>query len=464
MTSVCLPTRLVGVKRRMNEHHSPAVRWCFTPGYYSRSLQALETALQHVPMYAAWRSLDPGPRVHVDARFSAMPALNKRDIRDYFPNVLPPGKDVSEGIRSGEIQLVETSGTTDDKITNIWNQKWWDASERSSWKLNYYLDRSATGQHREAILVNPKNVGFISDAMDLPMDMRRLSRFLYLNEKTDPLSWPDHLMDRMVSELDLYRPAVLEANPSMLARLCRYIRLRGMGVYQPEIIVFTYEYPTELHLRQIRRVFRAPMTSSYGTTEVGYVFVQCEEGRYHQNTEFCRVDFQAFRSEHGGPVLGRILVTPFQNPWNYLVRFNTGDIVRLDESGRCPCGRDSGVLLSAIEGRVANLTLTTEGRLVTLGELDSRAARLQGIDDYKLVQVDAKTYRLHLASRVPDRDLLESQAVSELRGLYGGDAAISVVFEPAIAPEASGKYMVSRALFAIDVESYLDGPAARVGD
>ena len=137
--------------------------------------------------------------------------------------MLPPECSLKQGLESGKIILVDTSGTTEDKITNIWNQAWWDNAERASWQLNSAVREIATGEHHEAILVNPLNVGIISDEVDLTLDERRTARFLYLNEKTDPLAWSPGLMDRMIEEINLFRPAVLEANPSYLARLCRYI-------------------------------------------------------------------------------------------------------------------------------------------------------------------------------------------------------------------------------------------------
>ena len=230
--------------------------------------------------------------------------------------MLPAECNLNQGLESGEILLVDTSGTTEDKITNIWNQTWWDKSERASWQLNSEVREIATGEHHEAILVNPLNVGIISDEVDLTLDERRTSRFLYLNEKTDPLAWSPGLMDRMINEINLFRPAILEANPSYLARLCRYITANRKTVCQPDVIIFTYEYPTQLYYRQIRQVFSIPLVSSYGTTETGYVFMQCEEGKLHQNIDYCRVDFQPFREEYGGPWLGRILVTPLRNPWS----------------------------------------------------------------------------------------------------------------------------------------------------
>jgi len=264
-------------------------------------------------------------------------------------------------------------------------------------------------------------------------------------------------MDRMIGELNIFQPAVLEANPSYLARLCRYIAASGQTVFQPGAIVFTYEYPTNFQYRQINQVFKGvPLVSSYGTTETGYVFMQCEAGKLHQNSEFCRVDFQPFKPEHGGPLLGRILVTPLNNPWSYFVRFDTGDIVCLEESGKCSCGRNSGLILSAIAGRKVNLTLTCSGRLVTLHELDSVMERLEGVEQYKLIQTNPGVYELHLVSRREDSEGLKTEAGSLLETLYGPEAEIKVIRDRDIAPENSGKYLIARTALPIDLDNYLD--------
>ena len=169
---------------------------------------------------------------------------------------------------------------------------------KSLLEIESVIDKIATGHHREAILVNPKNVGIKSDEVDLSMQERRLDRFLYLNEKTDPLNWSNAIKNRMMRELNAFQPEVLEANPSYLARLCRYITATGQAVFQPGAIVLTYEYPTNFHCRQILQAFKnVPLVSSYGTTETGCVFMQCEAGKLHQNSEFCRVDFQPFKRD-----------------------------------------------------------------------------------------------------------------------------------------------------------------------
>jgi phenylacetate-CoA ligase len=430
--------------------------WNFPADYYSNSLLALETALGRVPFFQAWRKHDPGPTHPVDARFAALPAFYKKDMRQHSPEeFLPSESNLRLALQKGDVTLVQTSGSTDDKVTNVWYQPWWDKSEEASWKLNSHLAKVASGDHREAILVNPRNVGILSDEMDLSLEKRRLARYLYLNEKSDTVAWTGEHMRRMLSEINAFQPEVLEANPSMLAKLCRYAASSGQKVFQPGVVTFTYEYPTRFHLRQIRSVFAVPFASSYGTTETGYVFLQCEHGIMHQNLEFCRVDFQAFKKEHGGPSKGRILVTPFQNPWNYILRFDVGDVVTLAAEKSCPCG-NKGLILSSVDGRKTNLTLTVEGRLVTLGELDKSLSELDDIDEYQFCQVDKSTYELSLVSPNGERSQLAARAAEILHQLYGKQAKIGVVFKQAIDPEISGKYQLARSLAPIEIEEYLE--------
>ena len=436
-------------------------RYRLPPEYYQKSLEALETAL-NLGAYKSWRQYDPGPGFDIDQRYAALPALTKKDIREHFPDgFVPPGQDVKKGLESGEINFVQTSGSADAvRVTNIWDQAWWDASERASWKLNTHAARLATGDHPEAILANARNVGFISEDADLPLEKRRLSHFLYLNEKTDPSRWTPQIMDRMLHELDIFRPVILEANPSLLAKLCRYAAGQRKPVFQPELITFTYEYPSSLHLRQVRRVFGSPLASSYGTTETGYIFMQCEAGKLHQNTAFCRVDIQPLKKEHGGPDVGRILVTTFDNPWYKMFRFDVGDLARVDEAQSCPCGRQTGIILSAIEGRSVNATLDVNGRLVTLRRVDDAMGTIADLDEYRLEQSAPGVYTVRLSTGRKDRGRLGEEVKQKLREIYGKAADISTIYEDFLCPEDSGKYCLAKPLFPLKIEDYLNRASA----
>jgi hypothetical protein len=89
-----------------------------------------------------------------------------------------------------------------------------------------------------------------------------LGRFLFLNEYAYTTDWPEDHEERILAELADYQPVVLEANPSLLARLERHAEFTGADVYQPPLFTLTYEFPSRVQLRAIRRVFRSPAASS----------------------------------------------------------------------------------------------------------------------------------------------------------------------------------------------------------
>jgi hypothetical protein len=130
--------------------------------------------------------------------------------------------------------------------------------------------------------------------------------------------------------------------------------------------------------------------------------------------------------------------------------------VRVDTSGKCPCGRNDGIILSDIEGRAMNSTVSTKGKLITPFMLDKAVSVLDNVDEYRLDQDTPKDFLLQLVSERADKDILTKEATSIMKRLYGTEANITVVYEKAITPETSGKYRLSRANFPIEIENFLD--------
>ncbi len=411
--------------------------------YQAASAEALERALWRTTAYAPWRALDPGKGVPLDERYGALPVTDKAFMRAAFPKgLVPDGKDLDAGLLSGEVELVPTSGTTDEQITNVWNQCWWDFSERESWKLNGALS-TFVGEHpREAILTSARNVGVLSDGRELPFEERTLGRFLYLNERSTPLLWDDGTIARIAAELERSGPRILEANPSYLAAFARGVARLGCAVPEPDVIVFTYENPSLLHLRQIRQVFRAPMVSSYGTTEAGYILMQCERGTHHLNAASCRVDFEPLRGAHED--VGLLRVTPFGNEWVALLRYDPGDVVRRRVAGSCPCGRDGAFMAESMEGRVKSLTWSTEGRPVTQGELDRCLAAEESLVMYQLIQEGGGRYILRVVLSETSGKGAPDRLRDTFLGLYGPSAKVAIEVCTELAPEASGKYLLAK--------------------
>ena len=424
-----------------------ANRFFYPEGFAQKCESVLETAFQHVPVYEGWKKYDPGVGVPVDERFNALPVLTKADIRAGFPKGLMPGyKELDKGLMNEEIEYTYTSGTTAEKVVNIWDQNWWDASEAASWKLNSHMAALDYPQ-KQAKLASALNVGICCEE-DLPMSHRTLARTLFLNEKISILQWQPRHLKRMIDEMNVYKPVVLEANPSLLARLAWWIIDSGAEIFSPAVIVFTFEYPSALHLAAIRQVFSSALVSSYGSTETGFVMQQCEFGLMHQNTSFCRIDYEPLKPGYGGPELGRIFVTTFDNPWNFVIRFDVGDLVRLHPAGECTCGCKVGMIADAIEGRVSNVTFGVDGGLVTTKRLDDALATIRALRDYRLEQRDRRSYLLQaMLSPGVDPAAVTGELHSALEKVYGESGLYEIQIMDSILPGPAGKFRRSQANF-----------------
>jgi phenylacetate-coenzyme A ligase PaaK-like adenylate-forming protein len=422
----------------------------FTLSFEKLSRDTLELALSRVPAYDLWKEFDPGNSYPANKRYSMLPCLSKADLRNLgWKKFITTDKNPDQALRSGEISLVETSGTTEEKVVNAWYQPWWDASERLSWQYNNHSLKLIGGKHRESILTSSRNTGPASDDRWLTLTERTSGRFTYLNERSGPHMWSRELMNRMLDELALLKPVTLEANPMYLARLALFANANGIKPYQPQLIILTYENASPRTRRLIRLSFDSPIASSYGSTESGYVLMECEHGLFHQVSESCRIDFEPFKSEHGKPDCGRIFVTTFGNPWRTLIRYDIGDMVRLCKDQSCACGRKNGYIVEAILGRTANITFTTHGVPRTSWEVEDLFSDIEEIVSYKVVQVSADSYEAAI-------ELLEEASASgtknevreRLMSFYGSNAHVGVSIEPFIDCETSGKYRTTRAMFA----------------
>lgn len=433
-----------------------------TGTYQDACAAELDRALGQAPFYRSWQPLDPGRGLAVDRRYAALPVITKRDLRAHMPKgFVAPGRDLRTAVESGELELVSTSGTTEDRSSILWHQPWWDASEHAAATLHGGLDRVINGTQREAVLTTPLCAGNVCHIGDLSMEDRTLGRLLFLNQKPDPTQWTAADMDRMIDELNRFDTELLEADPAYLAILSRYAADTGRRLVPPRFISLTYEFPSRLHYRQIRRAFPdTPVLSSYGSTETGHVLTQCEQGRFHQNTAYCRTDIQTLRADRGDPRVGRLLVTLLRHPWVSLLRFDVGDLVRLAEAP-CPCGRTAGLTVDAIEGRTRDLTFAVDGRAVSVRQLDEALGDIDGLQAYQVEQHDRGLYVFRFVADPEARHDVPARAQSRLLAVYGAEADVVARPEVAIAAEQSGKFRLARTLFAWDASVLFEAGGGR---
>ena len=422
-----------------------------------RVTASLEDTLANVPFYEKWRGKDPGPSTRLPARMAALPVLSKKDLRAWVPKgFIHKNCGYKEGFSRGEVEIVSTSGTTEERVSVVWNQGWWDKSEREASRIHPVLDAIYSRPHKEAVLTSPACGNNLCHIGETPMDERILGNLLFLNQAPDPTTWDTAAVKNIAEELNQFKPIVLEADPAYLAILSRAGLQGGLKLFQPECITLSYEFPSRMHYRQIRRAFPGvPIISSYGSTETGHVFTQCQYGTFHQNTATCWVDIGPMKPVYESEA-GRILVTTLGNPWSALVRFDVGDLATVKHGEPCACGRTEGLAIESIEGRTRDVTFDTKGHVITLKWLDDALELADGLIGYQVEQTGQEDYVMRYAAE-PEMDVHTSKILSGLlHNVYGNDANIEVRRDSAIAAEQSGKFRLARARWAGRAERIFD--------
>jgi hypothetical protein len=77
------------------------------------------------------------------------------------------------------------------------------------------------------------------------------------------------------------------------------------------------------------------------------------------------------------------------------------------------------------------------------------------LEQFKLEQADRENYNLTLVSVRADQKQLSAETTAALKALYGEQAKINIIYAKDIEPEISGKYLLARALFPIEIEEFL---------
>lgn len=323
--------------------------------------------IDEVPLYAG----RPAPPASDDptalsAWLASLPAIAKRDLRRGFPkSLVRKSCDLKDAMQKGLVEIIATSGTTENRLQVLWEWSWWDPQEREAMRLNAHVAAAMKDGFREAVLTTPVCGGSTCHIGTLSRAERTIDGMLFLNQVADPTLWNDGELGRMVDEWNDLRPDGVEADPQYLAALCRFAAAHGKAMHAPAFVTLTYEQATRGALKAMARALPSTRVFNlYGATEAGVLFMECTAGRLHHNSRHSHVELLDV-----GDGLARVVVTTLGRIWMPLLRYDIGDLVRVAE-GPCACGRgDDGYLLQRVEGR-ANDAIATAAGLVTPAALD----------------------------------------------------------------------------------------------
>jgi phenylacetate-coenzyme A ligase PaaK-like adenylate-forming protein len=408
---------------------------------------AVERALRVTPFY---RRRSPGG--------GAPPLLSKKEVAATLPKQwVAPGRDVRAELESGSLELVETSGSTGDRLRVLWDAGWWMRQEARAMRTHPRVAAAmdgALGPYHEAILTSPTCSIDTCHVGDLPYEERLEDAHLFLNTRVDPFFWTVEDRDRILDELTRHRTVGLESDPLYLALLARHAVAAGRTLDVRGFIQLTYAFSARPCLRAIAEAFGGPVLQLYGASEVGVLYMEGDDGLLHHCPFTTHVELLPARvPTPGASDVAMVVVTTLDRVAMPLVRFVVGDLVQVAPSG--PRRWTTVPPLVSVEGRIDDAVVRPDGALVTAGALDRALASVDGL---LLWQANQRT-----------RDRVEIDVVAP----SGGDAvvdrsraAVALLLDgldvrvrsaTAIPIEASGKFRVSKRHFPLDVGAFFEG-------
>lgn len=390
---------------------------------YGRMLALVRHAAEHVPYY---KDLFRRERISVNdfktlEDFKALPLMSKEDV-------VKAGRSLLATNHYGMKFKGATSGTTGLSMIGfrdlsmiirenafLWRQMLWTGYKR--------------GQRR----------AWIRGDMIVPATQAS-PPFWRLNHADNMLMMSSfHLSDAnadaYVRMLEQFDPVLIQAYPSSIAFLARYLDSRRR-FYRGESLKAVLTSSETLYDEQrqiIERAMRCRVFDRYGCFERVTSIDTCERGNYHISSDYGLVEL--IPHDDGS---AEIVGTGFDNFLMPLLRYRTGDsVIPMNPDPGCSCG-SSFPRITRILGRIDDSIKTPDGR-----QIGMMVNMFDGLDNLWAGQVVQDSFDAIKVRVVPIRPLdrvARDNLVSRARSLVGPDMKIEIDVVDEIPRTRNGKF------------------------
>ena len=223
-----------------------------------------------------------------------------------------------------------------------------------------------------------------------------------------------------VDVFDVYartKPDVLYGPLSSLLILARRIAESPIKVRSPKVVVSTAEQLRSAHRDFLSAAFGTGVADFYGMTELGLVAYSKPKGN-----DYC-VMSEHLHLEHlpaeAGSSLERLIVTDLGGGVMPLIRFDTGDLVKLDYTRK-------GTPIVLFSGREVDCLRRPDGTWISPYEITVALDLVPGIRQYQVSQRPDLTIDLYVTSVDVNSPAAMDSACRVLRMVCGETARVEV--------------------------------------
>jgi phenylacetate-CoA ligase len=391
-----------------------------------RLRQQLVDAFRYVPFYrhrmtqAGLTPLDI--QTHDD--LSLLPVVTKRDIQDHQDMLLASNIPETKrerhqtGASTGSpLQFYLDLERADSRMASTHRHNGWAGLRPGDWYA--WLEESGLD---------------VCATRDPSWRQKLLDRSLNLH--TAAVS--EESMAKYAEVLRKYRPRymVADAQSAMLfAGFCLANNIRDIA-FESVIVGAHTLLPGERHI--VEQAFGGKVFSRYSCQAVSVIASECEyHSGLHINADALLVEVEAVPDLPTG--MGRVLVTDLFNRSMPLIRYETGDMARLDSDMQCPCGR-SLPLIGNVQRRNPDSLRSTNGRTIAGPSLALLAADMRDVRQVQFIQADPKHVTLKVVAGRGYGPLTEQELRRRMLPYLENPGSLTIVTADSIPSEPSGNY------------------------
>jgi len=230
------------------------------------------------------------------------------------------------------------------------------------------------------------------------------------------------------------KATILCAFPSFANQIVEAAKEMGFDPqkdFSLRLLMITGEVRSEEAKRSLGKIFNADIKEGYGTTELGLIGSECQEGGgFHLNGD---VVFETIDPKTGKHLpygeAGEIVATSFTKRALPVIRYRTGDLVGPLNMERCPCGRTTPRMLRIL-GRASDIA-KVKGMFVVPRQVEDVITKFPELGRYQIIvdhpkTVDILTVMVEIKEKV-DLKKMEQLLVKELKEAIKLTAEVKLV-------------------------------------
>jgi phenylacetate-CoA ligase len=333
--------------------------------------------------------------IRTSSDLTRIPILNKETAKRHLSTLL------ARELDNRLIDWLSTSGTTASPVSVARNQEVWrimhslvERGKLAFWEMPW---------HRTMHVTHPGSQfhgGWVSRSLGL---LQKIHAAFF---RAVPLDRIDRAV-QVVRKMADFRPKVLATHAFNLRLLSFHLDALPNDARPKVIHSGAGEVADNRTRRMIEDEFGCGMYNTYGSSELGRHGFECREQMgYHIHADHLLLECLA-DGEQVSDQPGEIVITDLSNVVMPIIRYRLGDLGILS-SDTCPCGRGLP-LLNSVEGRIDDLLVLPDGRILTPLYITSWLNEIRGMAIYRLTQhkhdevtVEYVPSRLHTQTTVEE--------------------------------------------------------------